>query len=140
MLRYLVLFAFLFTIIGCQSIQTKPSLYEQLGAKEGVENIAESFVRLMVRDPRTEAHFRESNLERFFEKLVEQFCEISGGPCTYTGDEMLAVHKGMNITEGEFNATVEILQQAMRDNHIPLAAQNRLLALLAPMRGDMIYK
>ena len=57
-----------------------------------------------------------------------------------TGDTMVQIHKGMNISEVEFNASVELLQQAMDEASIPLSAQNRLLAELAPMRSDMLYK
>lgn len=129
-----------FSLYACQAFQTNNSLYNELGGQTGIENIADRFVRLIIKDPRTEKHFEESDLDRFYEKLVEQFCEVSDGPCTYSGDSMVEVHKGMKISEAEFNATVELLQEAMRDNKVTLSAQNRLLALLAPMRKEMLEK
>lgn len=53
---------------------------------------------------------------------------------------MVTVHKGMNITEADFNAVVEIMQQALRQSDLPLSAQNQLLARLAKMRKDMLYR
>ena len=41
-------------------------------------------------------------------------------------------------TGADFNALVEVLQAAMDAQGIPYAAQNRLLALLAPMHRDVI--
>ncbi len=127
-------------LAACQSTAPNATLYDQLGGRLGTEKIADRFVRLVIHDPRTERHFRETNLERFYTKLVEHLCHVSGGGCEYTGDDMLKVHKGMQINQAEFNATVEILQQAMREQQVPLAVQNQLLARLAPLREDIIYR
>ena len=43
-----------------------------------------------------------------------------------------------DITKGNFNALVEVLQQAMDAQGIAFGAQNRLLARLAPMHRDVI--
>ena len=47
-------------------------------------------------------------------------------------------HKGMRLTPSDFNALVEHLQDAMEAEGVPTPAQNRLLARLAPMRGQVI--
>jgi hemoglobin len=47
-------------------------------------------------------------------------------------------HKGQSLTPSDFNALVENLQDAMRAQGIPMPAQNRLLARLAPMRAQII--
>ena len=44
------------------------------------------------------------------------------------------------IRKGDFNALVEVLQQAMDAQGIAFTAQNRLLARLAPMHRDIINK
>lgn len=36
--------------------------------------------------------------------LVDQICAASGGPCTYSGGDMVSTHKGMNISDGELGA------------------------------------
>jgi hemoglobin len=70
--------------------------------------------------------------------LVDQFCVTLGGPCVYKGADMKSSHANLDITKGDFNALVEVLQAAMDAQGIPYAAQNRLLALLAPMHRDVI--
>lgn len=125
---------------ACQTMVNQQSLYLQLGGEKGVELIAERFVKRVITDPRTEKHFEETNLDRLFEKLAEQLCEVSDGPCEYTGDDMKTVHEGMNISEREFNIVVEIMQLALDDAQVGLSAQNQLLARLATMRADMLYR
>jgi len=49
-------------------------------------------------------------------------------------------HQGLGIDQAAFNALVEDLQSAMDRQHVSYHAQNRLLALLAPMSHDVIEK
>ena len=51
---------------------------------------------------------------------------------------MKDAHADLKITRADFNALVEVLQQAMREAGIPSATQNRLLALLAPMHREIV--
>jgi len=50
------------------------------------------------------------------------------------------LYGGLNITEAQLNAGVEDLQEAMGRLNLSESAQNRLLARLAPLRGDIIYR
>ena len=78
------------------------------------------------------------NLPRVKSMLVEQLCNVTGGPCTYTGDTMLDVHAGLKITEAEMNGMVEILRRVMIRHRIKLRERNELLAILAPMKRDVV--
>ena len=92
----------------------------------------------LIADPRTGPFFANSDQVRVKRQLVEQFCVILGGDCTYTGRDMAQSHAGLGSTEADFNALVEDLVDAMDARGIPRAAQNRLLARLAPMHGDIV--
>ncbi len=72
--------------------------------------------------------------------LVEQFCQITGGGCTYSGEDMAKAHKDLGIQTRDFNALVEDLQKAMTKNNVPFSAQNKLLAALAPQHRDVVTK
>ncbi|MDR8016327.1 group I truncated hemoglobin [Ectopseudomonas guguanensis] len=113
-------------------------LYRALGEEPGIVRIVEGMLLGSARDPRIARHFRDIDIERLREKLIEQLCFESGGPCVYTGDSMEESHKGLRLTPSDFNALVEHLQDAMEAEGVPTPAQNRLLARLAPMRGQVI--
>ncbi len=116
------------------------SLYRSLGEQAGITRIVEGMLLNSARNPRIAHYFREIDIERLRDKLVEQVCVEAGGPCDYTGDSMEESHKGLNIDRGDFNALVEDLIDAMDAEGIPVAAQNRLLARLAPMRAQIIER
>ncbi len=113
-------------------------LYAALGEKPGIDRLAGDFVARLLRHPRIGAHFKDAKPEALQQSLAEQFCALSGGPCTYQGADMLDVHADMDINKGDFNALVEVLQRAMDAQGIAFSQQNRLLALLAPMHRDII--
>lgn len=115
-------------------------LYHALGGKPGIGRIVEGMLINVAEDERIVSHFLDADIDRLYEKLVEQVCVESGGPCEYTGDSMEDSHAGMNITEGDFNALVENLIVAMNEEGVPVPAQNQLLRRLAPMRDSIIYR
>lgn len=128
---------FLLSIGGCASTPT--TLYDQLGGQEKIELIVDKFIKEIEFDAVIFNHFKDSDVTRFREKLIEQLCVETGGNCQYTGDSMEKVHTGMNINEADFNRTVDLLINAMTKADISYPLQNRVLAKLAPMRAD-IYK
>lgn len=113
-------------------------LYKAFGGHDGLVRIMDDFMINLLADPRTEPFFVSADQVRIKALLVEQFCVILGGPCTYSGRSMKEAHQGMNVGEANFYALVEALQKAMNKNHVPFSAQNKLLAALAPQHRDII--
>ncbi|HET7359111.1 MAG TPA: group 1 truncated hemoglobin [Rhodanobacteraceae bacterium] len=115
-------------------------VFEDFGGKPGLVALMDDFMANLMADPRTHPFFADVDRVRIKAELVDQFCVILDGPCTYTGRDMASVHRGMNVTRGDFNALVEDLQKAMDKHGIPFRAQNKLLAKLAPMHDVVITK
>lgn len=134
-----LLLVVVFTLAACAQQPAKDdSLYRDLGEQVGITRIVEGMLLNIAADPRIVRHFENIDIVRLRDKLVEQICVEAGGPCTYTGDSMEESHKGQNLTPSDFNALVENLQDAMSAQGVPMPAQNRLLARLAPMRAQVI--
>lgn len=125
---------------SCQTLQPSTPLYDQLGGRSGVEQIVDHFINEIGRDPVILDYFKDSNIDRFRQKMFEHLCFVSGGPCQYTGDTMIDVHTGMQITESDFNRVVDLLINAMTQAGVVHPVQNQLLARLAPMRSDILER
>ncbi len=115
-------------------------LWQAFGGEGGVARIVDRLVTLNVADPRISDIFKGQDLVRLRRTLKEQFCYILNGGCTYTGRDMKSAHKDMGLQTADMGALVENLQAAMRAEHVPFAAQNRLLAKLAPMKRDIVER
>lgn len=124
---------------GCQILNNKSddSLYLQLGEREGIASVVEDLLYLIVDDERINQQFKGMDVAQFHHNLTDQLCELSGGPCTYTGREMRELHSDMAITNTQFNALAENLILAMEKNDIPTGAQNRLIKQLLPLYPDI---
>ena len=116
------------------------SLYVALGEKAGITDLMNDFVDRLFADPAIGKFFKDSKPANLKEQLRDQVCYLSGGPCKYEGDTMKAVHADLGIRKSDFHVMVEVLQLAMDARGIPFRAQNRLLALLAPMHRDIITR
>lgn len=123
---------------GCAQKATKASLYAQLGGRDGIARIVDNFLYEVGDSELLRPHFAQTDLNRFREKLAEQLCEISGGPCRYSGDSMSEVHGGMALNNRHFDATVSALISAMEAADIDVASQNALLKRLAAMYPEVM--
>jgi hemoglobin len=121
-----------------QSALQNDQLYKAFGEKAGLVTLMDDFMVRLLADPRTGPHFKPSNQQRVKEQLVDQLCQLSGGPCVYKGADMKSAHANLDIKKSDFNALVEVLQQSMDAQGIPFRTQNQMLALLAPMHRDTI--
>jgi hemoglobin len=110
------------------------------GGREGIAKIAARTVELSEADPRIAAIFASHDMVRLKRTLSEQFCYLLGAGCDYSGRDMKTAHAQMGVTRADMNALVENLQTAMREAKVPFAAQNRLLAKLAPMSGEVVTR
>ena len=119
---------------------TDDRLWRTFHGEAGVSRIVEDLVARNQNDPRISDIFKNQDLVRLRRVLKEQFCYILGGGCSYTGRDMRAAHKDMGIQRADMAALVENLQAAMRVERVPFAAQNRLLAKLAPMHREVVER
>lgn len=110
------------------------------GGKDGIKVIVDDLEANYMADPRLRPFFENVDRKRVSQQLTIQFCALLGGDCEYTGANMKGVHRGLGISLEDFNALVEALQNAMEKNNVTFRAQNKLLALLAPMHRDIVEK
>jgi hemoglobin len=134
------------SLLGCatggeQVAMKPPTLYQRLGGREAIALVVGDFVANVVADNRINARFREmppAAVEKFKSNLADQICEATGGPCAYLGKDMKTVHAGMKITDAEWDATVEALVKALDKYKVPAKEKGELLALLSPMKKDIV--
>ncbi|MEO6104571.1 MAG: group 1 truncated hemoglobin [Pseudoxanthomonas sp.] len=137
-LLHMLLLGLALSLCACAHVPER-TLYEQLGGKDGVEQIVELLLTRISDDPRIAAQFASVDILNLNDKLIEQICFESGGPCAYTGKSMVEAHAEQKVTDADFNALVEDLIWAMDQRQVPRTAQNRLLARLAPMHADIVH-
>ena len=131
------------TLAACATTMAAkpPSLYQRLGGREGIRGVVDDFVATAAADDRVKGRFTglaPAAVEKLKTNLSDQICEATGGPCSYLGRDMKTTHKGMSISDTEWNATVEDLAKAMDKRNVAPEDQKALLGLLGPMKADIV--
>ena len=121
-------------------VHAEDTLFADMGGQAGIDKIVDASVDNYLADDRIKAIFDESNMDRLRAEFKVQFCQVAGGGCDYKGHNMTAAHKGLHLTNSDFNAVVEDLQNAMDKVGVPFATQNRFLARLAPMQHQVVSR
>ncbi|MDP1769809.1 MAG: group 1 truncated hemoglobin [Nitrospirota bacterium] len=116
------------------------SLYDRLGGKGAITAVVETFVGNVGGDTRINGFFGNTDLTKLKIHLVNQICEASGGPCTYTGRTMKQTHAGMGVHDAAFGALVEDLVAALDHHKVGKAEKDELLGVLGPMKSDIVEK
>ena len=114
------------------------SLYERLGGVDAITAVVRAVVDRQMKDDRINQKFARTNVDRVIKEFVDQLCQDTGGPCTYTGLNMRQAHTNMGVTSGEFDAFMDDLVAVLDDFKVGKAEQDELLNLLRPMRADIV--
>lgn len=119
--------------------QITASLYERLGRREGITRITADLIKNHFANPLLKTRFENiKDLTRFERRAVEFFCAGSGGPETYSGQDMVNTHRGMNISEQEFIAATDDVMTALEKNGVDAPTRNDVLAIFWSLKGEVI--
>jgi hemoglobin len=116
----------------------KKALFERLGGKGAIEAVVDDFLGRVAGDELINSGFAVGHVPRLRQRLIELVCAASGGPCTYSGRDMVTAHAGMKITNAQFDALVGHLVATLDKFKVPSGEKGELLALLGPMRGSIV--
>jgi len=115
------------------------TLYQKLGGADGIASIVDDVMSAHLRNPVVKTRFENiKDLDRAKKMAREFFCAGSGGPESYTGKDMLAAHKGMNISEQEYLAATDDIVGALNKHGIAEEAKKDVIAILYALKGDII--
>ena len=118
--------------------RAEKTLYESMGGETVLRTAVDHFADNVQTDNRINFTFAEADISKFKRLIFEQLCNLSGGPCKYTGRDMRTSHAKLKINNAEFNALAEDLYTALDQAGVPYRLQNKLMALLAPMQHQIV--
>ncbi len=116
------------------------AVFQDFGGKPGISQVIDDFLGIWQEDSRISGALKDADVERLGALLKEQFTQLTGGPAVYSGRDMKTAHQSLGLRNADFNALAEDLQKAMEKNKVPVRAQNKLLAKLAPMQRQIVTK
>ena len=125
---------------------TTKSLWDRLGGEAKVKKVVKDFVKLSADNPKVNVtrggkyKLDDKTIKLLEKHLVEFVSSATGGPLKYKGPSMKEVHKGMDITNAEFNAAKSDLKKALEKNGAGAVEIKELLQIVESTRKDIVEK
>jgi hemoglobin len=120
------------------------SLWDRLGGEANVAKVVDDFVNSAGKDPKVnfwrDPTFVPSKeqVTALKKSVVEFVSSATGGPLKYTGKDMKTVHKGMKITDDEFNALAADLKAALEKNGAKAEDVKAVMDAVEGTRKDIV--
>src|SRR5262249_24943938 len=129
-----------FTLAGSSALAQTRTLYDRLGGYPAISAVVDDFVKNVAADKRINRVFANAKIDRLKAPLGEPICHGNGGPRAYTSPDMKTVHAGMGIRGKDFDALVQDLAKSLNKFKVPAREQKQLVAILAPMKKDIVTR
>ena len=119
------------------------TLYARLGGYDAIAAVADDLVARLRADAqlgRFWAHRGEDGIRREKQLLVDFLCACAGGPLYYTGRDMATAHKGMGISESDWQILIGHLNATLDKFSVPAPERKEVLAFVNSTKTDMVGK
>ena len=116
------------------------SIFEQIGGEAAVNAAVDIFYRKVLADDRISHFFDTIDMDAQHVKQKAFLTMAFGGPNSYTGKDMRAAHKHMNLTEEHFNAVAENLVDTLQELSVPQNLIDQVVGVALSVKDDVLNK
>ncbi|MBC6492314.1 group 1 truncated hemoglobin [Flavihumibacter stibioxidans] len=120
------------------------TLYQRMGGEEGIASFVDSVVEAHVMNPVIRPRFLPYLDSPDKVALIKKhFCEFlgvgCGGPETYSGRDMISVHKGMNISEAEYMAAIDDILSVLEQRQANELTKQEILYMAYSVKNQILH-
>ena len=117
------------------------TLYERLGGYDAITAVANDLLPRLNADPqlgRFWAHRGEDGVKREKQLLIDFLCASMGGPMYYRGRDMVLTHRGMRISENDWNVFLGHAAATLAKSQVPEAEQREVVAFVQSLMKEIV--
>lgn len=135
---------FLLTVLASGFVYAQQkSLYQRLGGYDAIAAVVDDFIGRLATDP-TEGRFfvghGDDSKQRIRQHIIDQLCQLTGGPCVYKGRDMKTAHKGLGITQADWDISVKHLVATLDKFKVPEKEKNEVLTAVSSLKDQIVEK
>src|SRR5688500_690259 len=123
--------------------QSGDTLYKRLGGYDAIAAVADDFIGRLASDKQLSRFLTglsADSQKRLRQLIVDQFCSVTGGPCLYVGRDMKTSHKGLGISESEWDTAAKHLVATLNKFKVPKKELDELIAIVSTLKDDIVEK
>lgn len=117
------------------------SLYKRLGGYDAIAAVANNLLPRLRGDAqlgRYWAHRGDDGIAREKQLLINFLCANAGGPLLYTGREMPQTHRGMNISDSDWEVFLGHLNDTLDNFNVPDAEKKDVLGFIGSIKSEIV--
>ena len=117
------------------------TLYERLGGYDAIAAVANDLLPRLQTDPqlgRFWEHRGEDGVRREKQFLIDFHCANAGGPVYYRGRDMTLCHRGMRITESDWDVFLGHAAATLAKLQVPEAEQRDVVAFVQSLKVEIV--
>lgn len=140
-IRCLFLLAVVFLIAGNARSQSGETLYKRLGGYDAIAAVTDDFLLKLVTEAQLSKFFlgaSDDSKMKIRMHVIDFFCNKTGGPCSYTGRSMKDSHKGLKISEHDWDIAAGLLVETLDKFKVPDNEKQELLSLVSETKNDIV--
>ena len=124
----------------------KKSLYDRIGGEPALTKVVDEFVAKAAANPKVNFtrngtwKASDAAVKTLKMHLVAFLGNAFGGPQKYTGRSMKDAHKGMAITQAEFDALAADLRAVLEANKVPQQEVSEIMKIASSTAPDIVEK
>jgi hemoglobin len=117
------------------------TLYERLGGYDAIAAVADDLLPRLRADPqlgRFWAHRGEDGVMREKQLLIDFLCASAGGPVYYRDRNMVLTHRGMGISEQDWNIFLGHAAATLEKFQVPAPERDEIVAFVQSLKKEIV--
>ena len=119
----------------------QPSLYQRLGGYDGITAFVDDLLPRLQADPQLGRFWQnrgDDGIAREKQLLIDYLCANAGGQVYYTGRDMKLSHKGMKISESDWELFFGHAAATMQALQVPQQECDEVVAFVSGLKADIV--
>ena len=117
------------------------SLYDRLGGYDAIAAVVNNLIPRLMQDDqlgRFWAHRGDDGLQREKQLLIDFLAHASGGPMYYTGRDMKTSHRGMKISESDWERFIGHVNETLDDFQLADAERSDVVGFIESTKSEIV--
>lgn len=114
------------------------SLYAAIGGREAINSIVKDFYQMVYYDDQLQGYFEETDMDALRAHQQEFLRMVTGGPSTYSVDDLRTAHQDLTVTESDFELVAGYLERALVQNQVSESNRTEILSTVTSYKHTIL--
>ena len=119
----------------------QPTLYERLGGYDAIAAVVNNLLPRLMSDTQLGRFWEnrgDDGIEREKQLLIDFLCAHAGGPMLYVGRDNQTSHRGMGISQADWECFIQHLKDTLNHFQLPSAESNDVISFIETTKADIV--